>query len=142
MPATCRRAVAAAVLAAPGDEARTAHEAAEALVVAASNGYVSALAEVLRPDPTIPVPLWTVARYTAGDVSPAALEHHDDPCAAGERGEVLERARVRTAHLGEVVVELRERMRGGEDLGVGRGQKTEHAVPPGGMVGSPSGAPC
>jgi hypothetical protein len=70
------------VLAAPGDEARTAHEAAEALVVAASSGDVSALAEVLRPDPTIPVPLWTVARYTAGDVSPAALEHHDDPCAA------------------------------------------------------------
>jgi hypothetical protein len=82
MPATCRRAVAAAVLAVPGDEARTAHEAAEALVVAASNGDVSALAEVLRPDPTIPVPIWTVARYTAGDVSPAALEHHDDPCAA------------------------------------------------------------
>jgi hypothetical protein len=82
MPATCRRAVAAAVLAAPGDEARTAREAAEAMVVAASNGDTSALAEVLRPDPTMPVPVWTVARYVPGDVSPRSLEHHDDPCAA------------------------------------------------------------
>lgn len=82
LPATCRRAVAAAVLAPPADEGQAARVAADALVAAARSGDTAALAEVLRPDPTIPVASWTVARYQAGDVSPRSAEEHHDPCAA------------------------------------------------------------
>ncbi len=55
-----------------------------------------------------------------------------------ERLEVVRRrSGWRSGPPGSRRAELPHRVRRGEDLGVGGGQKTEHAAPPGGMVGQP-----
>jgi hypothetical protein len=65
------------------DEAtEAARQAAEALIVLATNRDEAALGQFLRPDPRVAETTWTVACYQIGDLTPCALLDFANPVAA------------------------------------------------------------